>query len=260
MSMCDENSDPENDETTDMDDRIKTLRVKIWFSAVKFHSKLNNNDLSRMFPSTKRKSSKTDASNGSMYSPNESGYWDQIRRGEIMPLLREHGKQLVKNVDETFPGTKRWIESPLWVLLRTKPMTIDEIYSILESLHSRITESLLVKSSVGSTFARNPLLKEQYERLDRIARPLFPSDDDDVFGRLMGGVIAVVALIREAEITQQQPQHFQGRIVWKKMVDRLDHFAEIRPFLEELKMIGISRFKGTVYSPDGEGGFHLDIL
>lgn len=258
MSLYGENSGTENDQAEAINALIDSLRVRIWFNAVKTRSGLSNKALSRLFPSTQRKASESSPSSGTQYSQADSGYWHKIRRGEIMPLRRAHGQQLVENVEEAFPGTRRWIVSPLWDLLSTKPATTHDIYGILRSLHPRISEVLLVKSQVNSKFARRPPCRDQYQKLARIARPLFPVDEDDVFGRLMGGVVAVVALIREAEIIQQQPLHYQGRIAWNDMVSRLYHFPEIRPMLEDLKVVGINRFKGTLYSPDGEGGVTID--
>lgn len=250
MSLHMENSGTENYRAEEIDALIDSLRVRIWFNAVKNRSGLSNKALSRRFPSSPRKTLGVGSS--TQYLQADSGYWHKIRRGEIMPLRRAHGRQLVENMEEAFPGTRRWIVSPLWDLLSTKQATTQDIYNIIRSLHPRISEALLVQPQVGSVFVRKHPCKEQYQTLDRIARPLFPSDADDVFGRIMGGIVAVVALIREAEIIQQQPLHFQGRLMWREMVNRLCCFPEVSPLIEELKMLAIRRFEGVVYSPDGE--------
>lgn len=231
---------------------IISLQVRVWFAAVKIRSGLSNNELARRFPSTPSPAqSGASLPSTSGYLPSQSGYWDQIRRGQHLPLRRQHGRELVDKVEAAFPNTKRWIVLPLWELLSLRPIGLTTIYGILATLHPSIRKLILIDPEALSVFVRMPPNKELYRRLDKAARPLYPDDDSDVFGRLTGGAIATLALIREAELIQQQPLHVLGRKAWSTMAERLQHFPEMKEFWEELANLGKRRFLGTIYSPDG---------
>lgn len=244
---------PEKNQKT-FDKAVVSLQVRVWFNAVKVHSELSTNELARRFPSTDSGRKKEGAT-----STSESGYWYQVRRGEHLPLRRRHGRQLVDEVEAVFPHTRRWIVSPLWRLLGTAAIDLPEIHRILGGLHPRIRDFLFIRPAVGSVFVRTTPHKGQYEKLDAVARPLFPKDGDDVFERLMGGVIAVLALIREAELIYQQPLHVQGRKALRGMVERLRCFPELEKLSAELIELGQQRFSGTVYSPDGVGSMTVQL-
>lgn len=111
-------------------------------------------------------------------------------------------------------------------------MELQEIHTVLKGLHRSIRAGILIASETGSVFARVPSgPKELYKKLDIAARPHFPNDEVDVFERLLGGVIATLGLIREAELIQEQPLHAVGRKNWLRMTEKLVFFEELEGLL-----------------------------
>lgn len=175
------------------DKAVVELQVRTWFASIKRTSGLSTNEIARRFPSRPRAADEAgEAESG--YLPSQSGYWDQIRRGEHLPLRRRHGKELVDRVEHSFPGTRRWIVAPLWQLLSTQHLDIGKIYLILRELPPVIANEILIRSEIGSVFVRTPTFpKELFRRLDLAARPCFPHDAEDTFDRIVGGATAAVA-------------------------------------------------------------------
>lgn len=241
------------------DDAVTSLQVRVWFSAIKKKSGLSTNEIARRFPSTPRQpSSQIPPKSG--YLPSQSGYWDRLRRGQHLPLRRAHGRALVDLIEEAFPGTKRWIVWPLWNLLRTQSMELREIHAVVRELHLSIRAAVLINPETGSVFARVPISpKHLFKKLDIAARPYFPNDENDVFGRLSGGVVATLGLIREAELIHEQPLHVLGRKAWLKMTEKLQYFVELEGLLPELQELGRLRFSSITYSPDGNSAFRLNF-
>lgn len=230
------------------DKAVTSLQVRLWYAVIVALSGLGNNGLCRWFPSDSREHRQKHGA----FAGAESGYWDQIRKGRCLPLRTTRGCRLVDRVEVAFPGTKRWIVSPLWRLLRTAPVTSQYLFEVFSGLPDDIRELLLVEPGVASLFFRRPASENLYKSLERIAsRPL--EDEARSFARLMGCTVAVLALVREAELRQNQPQHYGGRLAWERMVRRLIVFAGATPLVDELMQLGKARFRGTVYSPDGEG-------
>lgn len=241
------------------DKAVTELQVRTWFYAIKKASGLSTNQIARLFPSTPRKGSGLEGAE-SGYLPSESGYWDQIRCGRHLPLRRKHGRELVDLVEQRFAGTRKWIVSSLWRLLSTCHMELGEIYQLLEELPPSIQDEILIRSEIGSIFIRTPSFpKDLYRKIDVAARPLFPHDSSDTFDRIVGGAIGALALIREAEHLQNQPQHVLGRKAFLKIVERFDYFSELPCLASELQRLGRARFGSAIYSPDGTSAYRLNL-
>lgn len=247
---------PSLEEEKEFSRALWSLAVRLWFHAVHQASGLGVRALARRFPSNP-----CPARQRSEWSSGEdSGYWHKIRRGEINPLLRQHGRELIALVELAFPGTARWIRSPLWRLLDVKPITLAEIHNILNDLHPRLRDVLLAKKEVQSVFWRMPPNGDQYRSIEKIARPDLAKNADEQFDIVMGGLVAIVALIRESEIIQHQPMNYQGRMLLGKLVQRLGRIEEAREFVGGLLMMGKLRFNHTIYCPDGETELIVDLL
>lgn len=139
-------------------------------------------------------------------------------------------------------------------------MELREIHAVVRELHQSIRDAVLINPETGSVFSRIPMSpKLLYKKLDIAARPYFPNDENDVFGRLSGGVVATLGLIREAELIHEQPLHVLGRKAWLQMTAKLQYFPELEGLLPELQKLGRLRFSSTTYSPDGNTAFRLNF-
>lgn len=171
------------------DPKIRTLRIRTWYSAVALASGMTPRELELQF---------ADRSPERPVSP-RSCIWDKYRRGEVEPRsgLKRSGKQsLVERVEERYPGTSQWLSSPLWRLADRAPMPMDEIRQVFEQMPALIRDIFIVQPKPDKDqFWRRPVDEEHAcEILRRMANA-------DAF-------VATLAMVKEAEITQDQFQHY----------------------------------------------------
>ncbi len=164
--------------------KIRSMRVRSWFHAVSQASGLTVGELEREF-----------REEGSARTP-RSCIWNKYKRGEVVPRSRYQGDgrpKLVERVEARYPGTEKWLFSPIWLLLDAVPMEMSDLRRIYEGLPLRIRGYFVLPSSlVTKVFWRCPLHSEQ--QLMEFLR--FHTVED---------LVAAVALIREAEIIQNRP-------------------------------------------------------
>lgn len=169
------------------DPEIRKMRVQAWFQAVSLASKLTPRELERKFSEPK-----------SDEKVMRSCVWDKYRRGEVVPRsgTRPDGTlNLVHRVEATYPGTAKWLTLPLWRLLDKAPMEMSEIRCYLYGLPSLMQQIFIYRPEQpsGLFWRRNT---DYVDACDHLLR----------FGNL-DGLTAVLALIKEAEVIQDQSQH-----------------------------------------------------
>lgn len=169
------------------DPEIRKMRVLAWFRAVSLASKLTPRELEKQFsePESDRKVKR-------------SCVWDKYRRGEVVPrsgLRPDGGLNLVDRVEAAYPGTAKWLSLPLWRLLDKAPMEMSEVRRYLEELPNLMQQIFIY----GPAQSQNLFWRRD-------------TDYDDAcdyllrFGNL-DGLTAVLALIKEAEVIQDQYRH-----------------------------------------------------
>ncbi|UCV02705.1 hypothetical protein [Dechloromonas denitrificans] len=205
--------------------KIRSMRVRSWFHAVSQASGLTVGELEREF-----------REEGSARTP-RSCIWNKYKRGEVVPRSRYQGDgrpKLVERVEARYPGTEKWLFSPLWLLADVAPMEMSDLRRIYEGLPPRIREYFILPPSlVTKVFWRCPLHSEQL--LMELLR--FHTVED---------LVAAVALIREAEIIQSRPlfqywilaiQNLMRQVDWgglrNSMIPR-----ELREYLQRRWAIG----------------------
>lgn len=179
-----------------------------------------------------------------------SGLWSKYRRGEASPKVNDgaSGKtSLVNRVEQRFSGTKRWFTMPLWDLLQRDLIQPAELKEIFLSLQPEV-RNLIVHQNYHpqARFWRNQTLPEHlYESLVKIGS--------------IDAVTAVLALIKEAEINQNQHQHKLGLVAWAKCAAKLVYEPVIGEMLSEINKCIEERFIAMAYhAGSGEGGIeHL---
>ena len=200
------------------DPDIRQMRVQAWFRAVAQASGLTPRELEHKF-------SESDSDK----KVKRSCVWDKYRRGEVVPrmgLRPGGGLNLVDRVEATYPGTAKWLTLPLWRLLDKAPMEMSEIRGYLEGLPNLIRQIFIYGSAQPSgLFWRRDT--DYDDACDLLLR----------FGSL-DGLTAVLALVKEAEVIQDQYQHqncvqkageylarlaYQG-LLPEKLIDELSNY------------------------------------
>lgn len=166
------------------DSGIRSLRIKTWFQAIAEKSGLTAAELERQF-----------ARGG--VGERRSCIWDKYRRGEVEPRSDAGGDGLVERVERAYAGTAVWLSTPLWRLSDAVPMEMSDIRLIFEGIRHPLIRSIFVasKAEASGRFWRRPV------------------DPDDAAGHLLrfedlDALVALLAMVREAEIIQRQEQHW----------------------------------------------------
>jgi len=169
------------------DPEIRKMRVQAWFQAVSLASGLTPRELEKKF-------SESDSDR----KVKRSCVWDKYRRGEVAPRSGprpDGGLNLIDRVEAAYPGTAKWLTLPLWRLLDKVPMEMSEIRRYLEGLPNLIRQIFIsVSAQPSGLFWR---------------RDIDYDDACDLLLRLgsLDGLTAVLALVKEAEVIQDQYQH-----------------------------------------------------
>lgn len=169
------------------DPLIRSMRVRTWFHAVIEASGLTAAQLEREF-----------ADGGGKKAP-RSCIWNKYRRGEVVPRSGRQGDgrpRLVERVEARYAGTAKWLFSPLWRLADKAPMEMSEIRKVYERL-PRLMRSIFIHEDAKSShvFWRRPVdCADACEILQRYSS--------------VEGLVAVLAMAKEAEITQDQVLHW----------------------------------------------------
>jgi hypothetical protein len=169
---------------------IRELKVKTWFAAVAKASGKTAYELEKEFaPSYVDREE---------FGKRRARLWDKYRLGKTMPTMTktESGRRPVALlVEEAYPGTLQWLESPIWMLLDLDiDLNMNDLRSIYESLDPMVAE-LIIEDKKGQLFWRK-----------------YDSDPDQLVAKLhhagtMDGLIAIVCLWRESILCQQFPLH-----------------------------------------------------
>jgi len=205
------------------------LRAMAWFNAVSLASGMNDSELEVFFG---------DASNRTRYKPGERpGLWRKYKTGKICPKFKPdvHGRpSIVERVEARFPGTAQWMGMPFWDVLSYKVMSMPELRKIYLSLQPNVRDLILMEPVMnGRMFWRRPTDPEQlYDSLLSIGN--------------LDATTAVLALIKEAEITQNQTQHQLGLACWINCINRLQHPTLI-PLMQRINNIIEDRFTRISY-------------
>lgn len=173
------------------DPEIRSLRVQTWFRAVRLASGKTPAQLEREFSQPR----------GVPRMLPRSCIWEKYARGEVVPRSgrrRDGALNLVERVEARYPGTKQWLEWPLWRLADKAPMTMSEIKTIYEELPEPIRSMFIAtKNGACGIFWRRPI------EIDHACEILLRY-------RGIHGLIAILAIVKEAEIIQNQYQHQVG--------------------------------------------------
>lgn len=186
------------------DPEIRDLRVRTWVRSVRFQSKLNLVQLEEKFSNTKSSDKKA-----------RSCIWEKYVKATVVPRVGKNpsgGLHLASRVEEEYPGTLQWLISPMWRLLDKAPMSMKEIRGIYEGM-PYLYRSIFIEQDYKIT---GVFWRRVTDPAQCIAT-LLNLEKVDSF-------IALLALAKEAEITQNQPLHFEalkGALGMKNFLDKV---------------------------------------
>ncbi len=216
------------------DPKIRSMRVRAWVRAVKLASGLGLADLEEAFSQRLG----ADASS-------RSCIWDKYQRGEVVPRSRlqtKRGLSLVERVERRYPGTAKWLTSPLWRLADMAPMEMSEIREVYEGL-PYLFQSIFIAGPYDASeiFWRRPV---DYEHVYTL---LLRQRDLDA-------LVTILAMVKEAEITQDQGLHWLGVETARQCIDCLRHDGILDTNLlgELSKYLGSHWEKARYFSVPGE--------
>lgn len=166
--------------------KLRSMRVRCWFNAVSQASGLTTGQLEKEF-----------GEKGAERTP-RSCIWNKYRRGDVVPRSRRPGdrsKKLVERVESRYPGTAKWLTSPVWRLADPAPMEMSEIRKVYEGMPKSI-RSIFVEpaSKPSSLFWRRSVNPKQ------VCEILLRFRDVDA-------LIALLTMVKEAEVVQDRTQY-----------------------------------------------------
>lgn len=170
------------------DKEMKRLRVRTWVEAVLHASGLTLVELEQKYSDAK-----------TINPVARSCIWDKYRNGSVAPRIgiKPNGElHLAGRVEIDYPGTLQWLISPLWRLSDKAPMGMNEIRSIYEGM-IYLFKSIFVETEHKTTgvFWRRNI------EIEKCCKTLSHLDELTSF-------IALLTIIKEAEVNQDQEVHF----------------------------------------------------
>lgn len=201
-------------------DEIRRLRTQVWFHVVQQRSQLSIERLEQKF------------SSGGLAKRWKSGIWNKYKKGDVTPRNREGAKgqrSLVQLVEAEYPGTKIWLDHPLWRALDPTPMEPSEIRKCYENLPSHIREVLIEIPPAGGRFWRT------VEGPATVMRSLAGTAP-------LEKLYVAIMLLKESEACQDRNRFASAVIVlggsdeWLKKIEELASFrTEISRWIECIK-------------------------
>jgi hypothetical protein len=115
--------------------------------------------------------------------------FDKFKRGDHVPK-----PELVDMIEEQVPGTKVWLEHPLWKVAKTSVTNIDELYKILGNLRPGISELLFPNHNKNGHYEKIQFSEKLLKKLDK---------EGDI-----DALTACLGLIYEAKYYNNKLQHW----------------------------------------------------
>lgn len=202
---------------------IRCMRVRAWFNAVTRASGKTAAALEREFterqPADKTKEMRSSPSrvaraqlfNGQIVAsyevpgreatsdgPYRSCLWQRYRQGLVVPSSGPRPKgtgHMVQRVEQRYPGTAKWLTSPLWRAADRAPLAMADVRRAYAALPPYLRSVFIEDGDdESSVFWRRPVDFEDACDL------LFRDRSVDAFA-------AVLVMVKEAETIQNQDQH-----------------------------------------------------
>lgn len=173
--------------------------------------------------------------------------WDKYRRGTVGPSIKPRkgkSESIVQRVEREYPETARWLSLPLWRLLETEQITMPDLHQIFSGLDGTVRDLLLYPTPHKDGL----FWQKSWHDIERLVESLFKLNSLDA-------TTAMVGLIREAEICQDQFLHQEAYWALISMIETLDCEPALREVLPELRLYLIEKFTSVSYTDDGQNWY-----
>lgn len=161
------------------------------------------------------------------HSPgNRPGLWAKYRMGKVCPTIESKTKgklSIVDRVELRYPGTAAWIKTPLWDLLTSKPMSMDDLKRIYWSLGTAVQDLIVTEPSL-----QYPQFWRTQEDLDVLCDELLELDD------IRHTLSAILCLIREAKLKQSIDDFETALHYWIKCEGLINEDPILRRYGSEI--------------------------
>lgn len=218
------------------------IRAQAWFNAVSIATGKTSSELEILFANrnVKRKIISLGAN---------PGLWRKYKLGLSCPKTKpsKGRKSIVDRVEESFPGTSKWMSLPFWDVLTDTPIEMGELKNIYLSLSQQVLDLIIIhKTKSTTTFWR------KQTDIPKLCQQLIN------FGNL-DAATAILALIKEAEATQNQYMHLYLFECWaKNSTAMLKAYPELFPLLNKINDIIQNKFSSFSYFGDDGKLFKLN--
>lgn len=217
-------------------EEVYKFRTRAWFIAVSRASGMNASTLEVLFADPEKQMN--------YKLGNRPGLWNKYQKGIISPKVQKDKKreplQLVDRVEKRFPGTKQWFTMPFWCLLSFDPLDMPALKTIFLNFSPEVRELIVIEKYNQ---------KNSFWRLQKDPAELY---QELVAVGTVEAATAILALIKEAETTQNQTQHKLGLRAWVHCVQKLTGNPILGPLLSDINKHIEKRFTDTVYFSTGE--------
>lgn len=209
------------------------VRTKAWFYAVSQASGMNAEELEIFFASPDKQAT--------YKAGNRPRLWEKYRDGRNCPKyeMDRNGKlSIVQRVEKRFPGTAKWIAMPFWQVLSYARLEMHDLKAMYLSLSKPVRKLIVMEG---------PREERMFWRR--------PTDHEDLYIQLirigdLDATTAVLALIKEAEVTQNQLQHQLGLYYWEYCALILQKHPVLSLVLRDINAIIEDRFTRISYSAE----------
>jgi hypothetical protein len=200
-------------------DLIYKLRTQVWLDAVSMESgKKTPTELELLF---------SDPDGTRKHSPgNRPGLWAKYRKGKVCPTIESKTKgklSIVDRVELIYPGTAAWIKTPLWDLLTSKPMSMDDLKLIYWSLGPAVQDLIVTEPSI-----QYPQFWRTQEDLDVLCDELLELKD------IRHTLSAILCLVREAKLKQSIDDFEIALHYWIRCEDLIDADPILRRYSDDI--------------------------
>lgn len=168
---------------------LTSLKVRTWFNAVALASGMSAYELERQF-------SPDYLANDKNYPKLRPRLWEKYKLGKIEPSskpIKGNLKSIAERVEDVYPGTIRWLKSPIWKLADfDTSISMEEIRGIYYSLDFSINKYLVYQNLPSK---KNIFWRNQAKSETDVIREIYNIGSID-------SIVALLGLIREASLIQ----------------------------------------------------------
>lgn len=161
-------------------------------------------------------------------------YVDRCWKGDMTLDGSADPETLANRIEKNFPGTARWVRSPLWAALDGVGMNADQITQWMRSLEHEVTSLLITDNLKANRWrSRLPFNAQTCSRLLEIGS--------------FDALVTAVLLARESEVIASSELRDLAIVLYHGLQPKVARIRELEPFYPELFRMIDPVCKGWVF-------------